>query len=762
MTTQSFNKANSTSNRSGINIGRNRSNSDTSSDKSFDGSDNSSTDISSNNNNNNNNNNTNNGSTVNAINGSLYPALIKNSNNTYSTMADFKRSELDLAIKSLKYFDKNRLYSNIKCTIIGISGVGKTSFIRRFSSGEFLIDETTTFGAIRTLHMNHYSGLSLNLEIWDSGGHDRLKGLLPFYLTGTNCMMLMFDVTSKESFRKAFDLLSKSKSMVAAGSMFLVVGNKLDCTKREITTEELKAECEKRSEELDINISWCEISARTGYNIHEPFNIISKTITTMINIIKVSHRSLNNSGNSIPTSGEGEANKLEIDSINKSTFKKDKPTNNNNNNNNNSNNLPSFFELDEESTEDNDMNSSFNIISNPDIIMIRNNNYSCIERTKSVQENVIVKLDSLKIVIEPSINTIFNKILSMHKKTLFFKEANDNSDSGELNGSPNGSGGVTGVTGGSSGSSGEKGSFCIVVDKYHPKRIEFRRRSSPLTNNSEDILLCDYRDHLIKTFISLCPYKIPIIEGSNSTTINDFIGYFNECLRYHNRGLIEKSYIEKCNKSNNVSLSSAATTSMKSNETLINLEFSKMLKDEKYISALSNAINWNASIETLDISDNKFDNYEIKIFNDLLQSINNSISIINLNLANNSLNSKHKNSLIEFIQAMKLKSLNLNNNNLSNNCNLIAQTLTQNTTLTHLSLSNNNLNNDNAQSLSQMIQQNSTIQSIDLSENKIEDEGAAFLLNAQKQQQNSNSSFQLSLNLQLNPTKFQNLNNAKK
>ncbi|EAL69413.1 ADP-ribosylation factor-related [Dictyostelium discoideum AX4] len=771
-----FNKASSSSrNRSGsINIGRNRSNSDS--------------DCNNNNNNSNKIENDNESETNSKNTANSSPVL--SSFKPYTNIVEYSKSEFNLMTKSLRFIDKNRYLSTIKCTILGLSGVGKTSFMRRFSSGEFLIEESTTFGAIRTLHMMHYSNLSLHLEIWDSGGHDRLRGLLPFYLSNANCVILMYDVCNSDSFRRTFETLSKQRKDIADGALIIVIGNKVDCDKkREVTTEQLEKKCLESLDTLG-NISWCEISAKTGYNIREPFNIISKNISTMISILKSNHKSnstqnhLNNSNNNSNSIMNNSGNNLS-NSIGLSIFQ-----NNSNNSNggggggggggigNSNGNLPTFFELDEESQDDSDTNSSLpsHIMSNPDLVMIRNNHYSCLERSiKPIPENVIIKLDQFKIELEPSINNLFNKFLSIKKKVYTFKEIMNNDENDFNNNSGNNSGNNSNNT--TPGNSGEvKGSFCIIVDKFHPKRIEFKRKSSTVTT-SDVVLLCDYRDHLIKIFTSLCPpkFKIPIVEGCSSSTITDFIVYFNDCLRYYSRDPIERSYIEKFNRlssslSSSSSSSSTTPTSSTSssssstlkintsginginnNEVLVNLNLSKMLKDEKYIISTSQSINWNASIETLDISDNSLDKYDIKIFNELLQSINNSVSIINLNLSNNSLNFKHKNSLVEFMQSMKLKSLDLSFNELFNSCNLIAQSLTHNSTLNYLSLAGNKLTNDNAQSLSQMIQsRNSVINNLNVSENLIEDEGALFLLKVQQQKQQQQ---QIYLNLQSNPIK---------
>eukprot|EP01132_Coremiostelium_polycephalum_P006134 gene6134-7642_t len=580
---------------------------------------------------------------------------INNNNNKSDQVED---QDFGLLLKSIKPIDKNRFVSTIRCTILGGNGSGKTSFMRRFSTGEFNIEETTTNGAIRTLHTIHFNNISLNLEIWDTGGHDRLNGFLPIYMKGSNCIIVMYDVTSRESFAKAFDLLSKTKNMVPAGSIYIMVANKVDLVKsREISLEEMSKSCS----ESDLGkISWCEISARTGYNIHEPFHIISQYLTTMLSALRVNQRIekihnttlLSKSGSSI-IGGGSSGTTLSVSSSNVGGVGE--------------NNL---------SLSNNGIERSF-------------------KQTPLINGgiSVLLKLEILKIILEPTSSNMFNKLLS--RRTFIFKELNES----------------TGGSGGSSDSnndfqnSGEfKGSFCLVIDKFHPKRIEFKKRVSNNNNNSNDknelVLLCDYRDHLVKSFISLCPVTIPRIEGTKGGDRSDFLFCVKECLKSMGRELDTSIEFQIENPRD---------------APFLKLELSRILTDEKYIIALSNAIIWNGTIASIDLSYNSYGTIDIKVLSELLTAINNSVSIVHLDLAGNKLNSKHKSVLMG-------------------------------KTLTSLGLSNNKLNNDNAQTLAQMLQINSTLEVLDLSSNIIDEDGALYLLNSLEKSNGINSNLNSSTN----------------
>ncbi|EGG15334.1 ADP-ribosylation like factor [Cavenderia fasciculata] len=635
-------------------------------------------------------------------------------NTSISNTLDKNNSELSVMLKSLQIIEKGRYSSFIKCVILGSNGVGKTSFMRRFSSGEFDPEETTTIGAIRTLHEIHYNTLSLSLEIWDTGGHPRLSGLLPFYLKNCNCIIVMFELGSIDSFYKAISTISKTKKMVPEGTFFLLVANKADLsTQRAVSDVKISMACS----EAEIGC-WCEISARTGYNIHEPFHMISRHIITMVNALKNNHQ---------------------IEKLYTSTMMGGRKT--------------SHTDVD-----------SLSILTSRDMSLIKNNMYSCVERSFKPNANsdlplmVVLKLDVLKIIIEETNGNIFNKFLS--KRTIQFKESTSaaasslSSSTSSLSvstdqqpppqppqqPSPNSSqtsydGSYS--AGSSATGSGEfnqpnpppseyKGHFCLVIDKYHPKRMEIKRltspNSSPILSQPERydmVFICEYRDHLVKTFKTICSANVPIIEGTKGGDRNDFLYTVKEYLRMNQKEIDPLIEYQITN-----------TTSTQTS--FDKLDLSKLLKDERQIMAISKALDWNGSITKLDLSFNQFDLLDAKVLIDLFNAISNSTSIIHLDLSNNNIgSSKHKNLLIEFIKpSLKLQTLILNSNDLCSTTNLISQSLSFNTELVTLGLSNNGLKNSNAQSISQMLQSNKTMEVLDLSNNSIEEEGALFLLKA--------------------------------
>ncbi|XP_016114404.1 ras-related protein Rab-35-like [Sinocyclocheilus grahami] len=87
-----------------------------------------------------------------------------------------------------------------KLLIIGDSGVGKSSLLLRFADNTFSGSYITTIGVdfkIRTVEIN---GEKVKLQIWDTAGQERFRTITSTYYRGTHGVIVVYDVSSAESF----------------------------------------------------------------------------------------------------------------------------------------------------------------------------------------------------------------------------------------------------------------------------------------------------------------------------------------------------------------------------------------------------------------------------------------------------------------------------------------------------------------------------------------------------------------------------------
>lgn len=135
----------------------------------------------------------------------------------------------------------NRYSHLLKLTILGDSGVGKTSLLNRFVKNEFNEDEYTTIGAaFATKVTKNDTKKPIKLQIWEIGG----KYPVDAYIRGHCGFFLVFDLTSKESFINLLSWKKRIDDHAREGAPLVLIGNKADLPERKVTMDEIMGFCD--------------------------------------------------------------------------------------------------------------------------------------------------------------------------------------------------------------------------------------------------------------------------------------------------------------------------------------------------------------------------------------------------------------------------------------------------------------------------------------------------------------------------------------
>jgi len=128
--------------------------------------------------------------------------------------------------------------TTLKILIIGESGVGKSSLLLRFTDDTFDPEQPATIGVdfkVKTLSVD---GNRAKLAIWDTAGQERFRTLTPSYYRGAQGVILVYDVSNKQSFQKLDMWLSELDTFSTKSDIIkMLVGNKIDMDKREVDRE---------------------------------------------------------------------------------------------------------------------------------------------------------------------------------------------------------------------------------------------------------------------------------------------------------------------------------------------------------------------------------------------------------------------------------------------------------------------------------------------------------------------------------------------
>lgn len=130
----------------------------------------------------------------------------------------------------------------IRVIIIGDTGVGKTSILRKLSDNNYVINETPTIGVDFFTIKTIINKEKIKLHVWDTAGHERYHSLIKSYFRNNAICYIVFDVTNIVSFRSIpmwIDTFNNNTSNT--NTIIVILANKIDCkSKRKITYEQGK------------------------------------------------------------------------------------------------------------------------------------------------------------------------------------------------------------------------------------------------------------------------------------------------------------------------------------------------------------------------------------------------------------------------------------------------------------------------------------------------------------------------------------------
>ncbi|MFX1364971.1 MAG: Rab family GTPase [Promethearchaeota archaeon] len=169
--------------------------------------------------------------------------------------------------------NEDRINLTYKICIFGDSGVGKTTLIDRYITNKYHEYIKSTLGATIHIKYFYFENGQIILQVWDFGGEDRFKFLIPSYAKGSSGGIFMFDLTNYESLTNIVNWLPEIRKIMGKLPI-LMVGSKLDLEQQRIC---------KKEEALDLLYShklyaYLECSSKTGENVEIVFKIMLKEI----------------------------------------------------------------------------------------------------------------------------------------------------------------------------------------------------------------------------------------------------------------------------------------------------------------------------------------------------------------------------------------------------------------------------------------------------------------------------------------------------
>jgi len=164
--------------------------------------------------------------------------------------------------------------ATFKIIIFGDAGCGKTTLTQRFLTNLFKSDQTMTIGVDFEVKSLTVDEQKVKLQIWDFGGEERFRFLLPTYVRGARGGLFLYDITNYSSIAHIDDWLSVIKKEIRAEDLFpiIVVGGKVDLVEnREVSS----ADGIKIARSRNVN-GFIETSSKTGENVEKTFEALTR------------------------------------------------------------------------------------------------------------------------------------------------------------------------------------------------------------------------------------------------------------------------------------------------------------------------------------------------------------------------------------------------------------------------------------------------------------------------------------------------------
>ena len=160
-----------------------------------------------------------------------------------------------------------------KILLVGNSSVGKSSLFLRFVDDVWNDVFVPTIGVdfkIKTLKINEQN---VKLQIWDTAGQERFRTIISSYYKGAQGILLVFDLTEKESFESLNNWLIEIEKNANKNVVKILIGNKCDLEdKRVISYSQAKDFADSNG------LNYVETSAKTNNNVTEAFSEIGKEL----------------------------------------------------------------------------------------------------------------------------------------------------------------------------------------------------------------------------------------------------------------------------------------------------------------------------------------------------------------------------------------------------------------------------------------------------------------------------------------------------
>lgn len=171
----------------------------------------------------------------------------------------------------------------LKFILIGDSGVGKSSLLRRFSDNEFSdYNQPRTIGVDFRFRTVELDGKIIKLQIWDTNGQERFRTMNHAYYKDAHGILVVFDMTDEQSFNNTKQWLTEIERYAPKNVSKIFVGAKSDLVQeRQVSIETAQAFAD------ELGIPYIITSSKNGTLVDQAFLTLSRKVLPAITLSEI-------------------------------------------------------------------------------------------------------------------------------------------------------------------------------------------------------------------------------------------------------------------------------------------------------------------------------------------------------------------------------------------------------------------------------------------------------------------------------------------